>query len=675
MVSAAGRRRFRFHDVDVAVSSNDAASLAWLEAFLAPPFETIDAARAWRDDVPGRAPAAAYEKRYVLDRRRFAALGRAVGERSIGDRPCFVLDGGVVHLPAARRGERMLLLDQPHGCVLIAGPAAIEIVADPAAELRRLPLLRAVREIAAAAWNRQPGRVQLHAAAFAFAGAVIALAGAKNAGKTTALAHALATPGARLVANDRLAVRLDGEGAVALGVPTIVSLRAGTFDRFPALLDGIPAAPYPWSLGDGEWRAARLAGGPPPQQRPVRLSPPRFAAQSGCNLAGGGRLAAILVCSLDSRVAKRGLTRLPPSEARAALEDCRYGLRPQAGDRTVIEAAVGAQAEDLAPSLDALAARLPVFAYRLGPRAYDEPFDVRPFLAAAACAAERDSPLAPELPAEVLGCEVIEAVPLSSSLGPGATPRVHRVALADGRVVKVRRTDEHVDAPLVARILAALRHPAFAPPLALHDGALIEEWIEGAPLDDPPGDDALAQAGDLLGRLHALESLDGLPLHDMAPTARELWRIEHDLEIVARAGALERETARRLLARAVECDPGAALTGVCHRDFCAENLIVDGRGRLRVVDNETVTIAALDFDLQRTAYRWALPAERWAVFLDAYRAHREPPDDGDAALFWRLRAVTLSASFRVTRGAPTAAAPLAELRRLGEVYAGRRSGG
>jgi Phosphotransferase enzyme family len=656
MLRPADQRPFRYHDASILVCSADGDSLDWLEAFLAPSFDEPSAAHAWKDEVAGGATPIEYRVDYVVDLQRFTKLRRDIADRSTGLRSCFVLDAAVVRLPAVQDDERTMLLDAAHGWVLIAGSGSIEIVADPAAATRRLPLLRAVREIAAEAWRRYPGHLQLHAAALAVGDAVVLLAGAKNAGKTTSLVHALDRPGARLVANDRVGIRLDADRVFVRGMPTIVSIRSGTLERFPALLHGLPASSFPWSLNDAEWRAARNAADVPPNREHLRLSPARFAKQLGRNLVAGGRLGAILICSLDPDLPKRSVTRLRPREARAALATCLYGGGAPRVEPTVIETLVGGVvADDLAVSLDALAASIPVFECRLGPGAYDEPFDLGAFPAGGVRQAADGPDIGMSLAtlSERLGAEVIEVRPQSSSSGLGTTPRVHRVALADGRVVKVRRLDDHSDL------------------LECWGDTLIEEWIDGQPLADPPGDDALAQAGDLLGRLHARERLDGVAVHRTVPTTRDLWRIERDLAIITSAEALDAETGRRLLAAAVDCDPGETMIGMCHLDFCGENMVLDRRGRLRVVDNATMSVAALDFDLQRTAYRWGLAAERWDVFLRAYRAHREPHLTDQSALFWRLRAVAVSARFRVAGRAASASVPLAELSRLSLELAGR----
>lgn len=660
------RRRFRYQDTSILVCSADGGSLEWLEGFLLPSFDVTRPIQAGSD--------ADYEIRYVVDSQRYATLRRDIAEGSTSSLPCFALDTQAVCLPAVQDEHRTMLLDEPHGCVLLVGRESIEIVSDPAAQRRRLPLLRTVREIAAEAWRRHGGRLHLHAAALKIGGAVVLLAGAKNAGKTTLLVSALDTPAACLVANDRVAVGSDGGRCTVRGLPTLVSIRSGTLARFPALLDDVPAHFYPWSLNDAEWRAAQRSSDFHAKQDHLRLSPGRFAAQLGSDLVAGGRLGAILVCSLDPEVANREVTRLPPHAARAVLETCLYGRGSRGEEPTVIETFVrGTAPDDTMQSLAALASLVPVFECRLGPGAYDAPFDFGALLESRAAQAqgEPDLGVSHSTLNERLGTEVVEVRELPSSSTPGTTARAHRVVLADGRVVKVRRLEAHEDAALTARILAAMDDPRFARLLDSWDEVAIEEWIDGQPLADPPGDDVLRQAGDLLGRLHARDNLDGAALHRMAPTTRDLWRIEHDLATVRRKGGLDAGIARRLLAAAVDRDPGEAVIGLCHRDFCGENMVLDAEGRIRVVDNASLSVAALDFDLQRTAYRWGLGAERWAVFLQAYRAHREPDLGEESAFFWWLRAVTLSARFRLARGAASAAVPLAELKRIDGELRGR----
>jgi len=149
-----------------------------------------------------------------------------------------------------------------------------------------------------------------------------------------------------------------------------------------------------------------------------------------------------------------------------------------------------------------------------------------------------------------------------------------------------------------------------------------------------------------------------------ASTLPELDGIESDLAQLVASGALAASAARQLGLAARERDPGQAEVGVVHRDFCAENMITDGSGRLRVIDNDGFRVGPLDLDLANVWYRWPMAARERDVFLSAYAMHRDPRDALRHAGFWRVRAVAKSARLRIALGGPRASVALEALRRL-----------
>jgi aminoglycoside phosphotransferase (APT) family kinase protein len=269
-----------------------------------------------------------------------------------------------------------------------------------------------------------------------------------------------------------------------------------------------------------------------------------------------------------------------------------------------------------------------------------------------------------------LGSGVTEITPISKLQRHSSLLGAYRVSLADGRTLKLRLLPAPELGQRVKRILLGMDDSRFARIVGRHGRALVEEWIEGAPPADPPHAETAAEAGDLLGRLHARRSLGGLALHASAPTTAHRQHIESDLSLLVDVGRLDASTAKRLVAVAAAGDPGEAVTGIGHFDFCGENMIVDTCGRLRIIDNEHLAIGPLDFDLQRSLHRWGLPPHSRAAFLGAYAAHRGPELGAARACFWRLRSVAKSACVRVRLGHESASEPLAELARM----AGERSG-
>jgi Ser/Thr protein kinase RdoA (MazF antagonist) len=201
---------------------------------------------------------------------------------------------------------------------------------------------------------------------------------------------------------------------------------------------------------------------------------------------------------------------------------------------------------------------------------------------------------------------------------------------SDGRRVKVR----HLASCEAAEEVEGLRRklePAFAPVLARHGAVLVEAWVEGRPLEDREAGSYAEEAGALLGRLHGL-ALEGSGQAELS-TSDYLARAEADLGKLSDAGELDDRQAASLRAALGRQDPGSFPGAVIHRDFCGENFIVDGDGRLVVIDNEWFVVGAAGFDVGRTFHRWPMPQAAWRRFLAAYRGAGADPEPLE---FWAI---------------------------------------
>jgi len=232
----------------------------------------------------------------------------------------------------------------------------------------------------------------------------------------------------------------------------------------------------------------------------------------------------------------------------------------------------------------------------------------------------------------------------------------YRIELDDGRTVKARR----LESAAAARRLHELRRgiePAFAPVIGCAGRVLLEEWIAGAPLAEP--DAWVEPAAVLLARLHATP-IAATP--QRVGTGR--WRAEaaRDLAHLEAEGLLAPAERGRLAALLDAGDPGSAPLVLAHRDFCADNMVVDAAGALRVVDNEWIEPQPAGIDLARTAVRWPMAPAAWRRFLDAYRA-AAPADPGPLA-FWEVPALAWTIRVRLRRGREHAASALVRLRAL-----------
>lgn len=232
-----------------------------------------------------------------------------------------------------------------------------------------------------------------------------------------------------------------------------------------------------------------------------------------------------------------------------------------------------------------------------------------------------------------------------------------------GSRVKAR----HLATTEAARELERLRRglePAFAPVLGRHGPVLLERWVEGRQLDADDADARAEEAGALLGRLHVR------PLEIAAPpqqsTAGYLATAEADLGQLRKAERLSGDEADLLLSALGRLDPGAFRSVLVHRDFCAENLLIDSADRLAVIDNEWFEVGAAGFDLGRTFHRWPMSEATWKRFLAGYGSTGADPEPLD---FWMI-ASTLFGARVYLRVSPGELPPLLEL--LRQLSEGRR---
>jgi hypothetical protein len=223
-----------------------------------------------------------------------------------------------------------------------------------------------------------------------------------------------------------------------------------------------------------------------------------------------------------------------------------------------------------------------------------------------------------------------QQVVLISPLGARKGVRyAFRIDTADGRRIKARHFG-CADAARRAQLLRRDLEDAFAPVLARHDAVLIEAWLEGEMLEG--GATAWTAAGGaLLGRLHATPLASRIAARDSSSAYTQAALA--DLDVLRAAQALSDTAQAELSACLRRTDPGTVRLALVHRDFCAENMLIDGAGKLRIIDTELIGVAAAGFDLAWTWFRWPMPLAAWQRFLAAYREATTAPE---AASYWRL---------------------------------------
>lgn len=253
------------------------------------------------------------------------------------------------------------------------------------------------------------------------------------------------------------------------------------------------------------------------------------------------------------------------------------------------------------------------------------------------------------------GRTLVEAEIVSPLLPVRPRRVAFRLRFSDGSVMKGRRLQTEEQAREAWRIARLLSSARVARPIAVSGDALIEEWLPGEPIGS--GLEEIFEAGRMLAEIHRAGPA--------GPARRERvgrsWvDASLDVEPLIRAGLLDRRIGEQAVGMARSALPPHAEWGVCHGDFCAENLLrVTGRG-LFVIDNETLGEGWYDFDLARTWYRWPMAPAGFRTFLNGYALRRDVGSYLRAMPFWNVAALVRAARFRLEDGSPTGA-PIARL--------------
>ena len=358
--ASSSQTTYRFGKVATEVNIDDPEVARWLAEFLCPWFST---------DAPD---GTALKVSMTSSGEQFSALARVETEHQPQPLACFRLDRRLVVCPAWIEPDGSILAaDQEFGCYYHVQGNQVEVVSRPQDRPARIGLMRVVRELAMQRALSRSETLDLHAAAFVFRGRAVLLAGDKNAGKTTLLAHALTSPHTALMANDRVIV--DG-GLGAHGVPTVVAVRGETERVFPALGRIFPrcAARFHQAELTADFRSASTR-----QLSDLSLSLAQFARQLNSRLEPSAPVGAILFPEISPTTSGWSLEPVDPTEAAARL--CRniYGSAVAPGTDAIFQRMTGAL-----PSIngrdflaDRLAAAVPMIRCRLGEGAYNESSD------------------------------------------------------------------------------------------------------------------------------------------------------------------------------------------------------------------------------------------------------------------------------------------------------------
>lgn len=354
------RTTYRFGTTSIEVACDDPDVARWLTEFISPWFST---------EMPNRS---ALRVKMTSSLKQFLALACRETESDLQPLPCFGLDSMLVSCPGWIESDGTILAaDKEFGCYYRLQGSQVEVISRPQDRPARIGLMRVVRELALLRASSQTETLDLHAAAFVFRGRAILLAGDKNAGKTTLLAHALTSHRTSLLANDRVIV--DRGRLQAHGVPTVVSVRKETEQMFSSLAHLLPRRAV--LLHEGELASADFAGTEADDRFVLSLG--QFARQLGSRVQPLAPVGAILFPEISPSLSAWSLERLDPSEAAARFRRSLYGCRLGSRSETIFQKITKALPDaNVQGSLeDCLTAAVPVMRCRLGKNAYCESSD------------------------------------------------------------------------------------------------------------------------------------------------------------------------------------------------------------------------------------------------------------------------------------------------------------
>lgn len=248
------------------------------------------------------------------------------------------------------------------------------------------------------------------------------------------------------------------------------------------------------------------------------------------------------------------------------------------------------------------------------------------------------SRLVPEL--DLPAAEVTPITALPTKLAQRAT---FCLRSSDGKRVKLRIVTSAAKARRMQSVCRHLQGGAFARVLARHENYLLEEWVDGPPLDRIAlSHGLLTRCGQMLADVHR-RTLAECFGNISKPDHRQ--RLVETLSELRAIGIFSSAECRQLWRVASAHRPRSGQVGIVHRDFCADNLVLRG-GRPISIDNANLSIGYFDEDIARTWYRWPMTRTQWRVFLEGYSTRRDVRSYRVHAPFWLILVLGGATLFR-----------------------------
>jgi len=246
-----------------------------------------------------------------------------------------------------------------------------------------------------------------------------------------------------------------------------------------------------------------------------------------------------------------------------------------------------------------------------------------------------------------LGKPVDEVLLITSLASPDIPRSSFKLRLDDGSWIKARIFETAHEALNVRKLREYIVSKHFPMIIDVLERVMLIQWIEGKPLLEKDWDSSLLKTA---SRIQAFLHWVPIPLNQNEQGLADM-QFYHDI-LDQRIGFLSSmgylsDMDRSLIREVIRgSDSTRPEIGLCHGDYCAENMILDPKGQLFIIDLETLSISATVYDLARTLYRWPLSTAQRRYYLDAYQAHHSAEDFIQAMAFWMIFVLVQSAEFR-----------------------------
>lgn len=301
---------FQYEGIGIEVRTGCRDDIEWLTEFLLPWFDLTDTT----PDVE------------VLVRHDPALLEQLLACPLAPQRvAAFMMD--TRRIDFARRdvaGEQLAFYDDQNRIFFLRSGRKVQLVHGDRPGNLRSSIMRVVREVAMGSAQSSGSRF-LHASACAVDGKAIVISGPRGAGKTSLLSYLLSNSSAGFLANDRLLFDANPGARRFRGMPTIVSVRAGTLGLFPGMLQAIEAQRYTTRLTMDEARRSRASSPLPTRNGRWGLSPRQFCSLLDCSPRREARGAILLFPRQTGGAGGISYRPLSAQETRDRLQHCLFG--------------------------------------------------------------------------------------------------------------------------------------------------------------------------------------------------------------------------------------------------------------------------------------------------------------------------------------------------------------